>query len=172
MSLSTTPIYQHSQKASRMITFECVRCYGFRDPPDISHDKNGLSLRKYPASEFLLFENDPSSVGPGVFLWRRVRSLGTHSLFLVLNYPMNLKICNGETPKDTRNPLFRANCVYGSSYSFSSHGFPYVTFWNLQPVQDEPFAFISLQPVWWYTPWQTVMWFKPSLGNICMLIDS
>jgi hypothetical protein len=51
-----------------MITFECVRSYGFGDPPDIPHDKNGLSLRKYPTSKFLLFEKDPSSVGPGVFL--------------------------------------------------------------------------------------------------------
>jgi hypothetical protein len=51
-----------------MITFECVRCYGFGDPLDIPHDKNGLSLFKYLASEFHLFEKDPCSVGPGVFL--------------------------------------------------------------------------------------------------------
>jgi hypothetical protein len=51
-----------------MLTFECVRCYGFEDPPDNPHNKNGLSLGKYPVSEFLLFEKDPSSVGPGVFL--------------------------------------------------------------------------------------------------------
>jgi hypothetical protein len=32
-----------------MITFECVRCYGFRDPPDIPHDKNG-----FPCASILL----------------------------------------------------------------------------------------------------------------------
>ena len=35
-----------------------------------------------------VFEKDPSSVGPGVFNWSQVYSLGNHSMFLGLNYPI------------------------------------------------------------------------------------
>ena len=35
-----------------------------------------------------VFEKDPNSVGPGAFNWRRVYSLGNHSMFLGLNYPI------------------------------------------------------------------------------------
>ena len=40
---------------------------------------------------------DPSFSGPsGIFDWRLVSSLGTHSLFVGLNYPINQEITDGK----------------------------------------------------------------------------
>ena len=47
-----------------------------------------------------VFEKDPSSVGLGVFNWRRVYSLGNHSLFLGINYPIIQPIIDHITGDD------------------------------------------------------------------------
>ena len=49
---------------------------------------NAWGVRDIDGYGCFVFEKDPSSVGPGVFNWRRVYSLGNHSLFLGLNYPI------------------------------------------------------------------------------------
>ena len=47
-------------------------------------------IREYPDSGCYVYEQDTSLLGPlGFFSWRRVNSLGSHSLFLGLNYPIN-----------------------------------------------------------------------------------
>ena len=44
-------------------------------------------IREYPDSGCYVYEQDTSLLGPlGFFSWRRVNSLGSHSLFLGLNY--------------------------------------------------------------------------------------
>ena len=48
---------------------------------------------EYNHSHCKVFEQDPSFSGPsGIFNWRLVSSLGTRSLFLRLNYPINQEI--------------------------------------------------------------------------------
>ena len=46
-------------------------------------------IREYPDSGCYVYEQDTSLLGPAGFLsWRRVKSLGSYSLFLGLNYPL------------------------------------------------------------------------------------
>ena len=52
---------------------------------------------EYNHSHCKVFEQDPSFSGPsGIFDWRLVSSLGTCSLFLGLNYPINQEITDGK----------------------------------------------------------------------------
>ena len=53
--------------------------------------------REYPDSGCYVYEQDTSLLGTlGFFSWRRVNSLGSHSLFLGLNYPINQEITVGK----------------------------------------------------------------------------
>jgi hypothetical protein len=68
-----------------------------KDHPDTPCALNGLNLQQYPARDVYVFEQDPCSDGPtGFVVWKQVNSLGGHSVFLGLNYPItiNLKICD------------------------------------------------------------------------------
>ena len=73
-------------------------------------------IREYPDSVCYVYEQDTSLLGPlGFFSWRRVNSLGSHSLFLGLNYPINQEITVGKD-LDGREALFAMeNCVYTAS---------------------------------------------------------
>ena len=73
-------------------------------------------IREYPDSGCYVYEQDTSLLGPlGFFSWRRVNSLGSHSLFLGLNYPINQEITVGKD-LDGREALFAMeNCVYMAS---------------------------------------------------------
>ena len=142
-----------------------------QQPPDILHDKNGLTMREYPSFAIHVFEKDPSSVGPGVFIWKRVDNLGTHSLFIGLNYPMNLKINDGNGTSGTLTPFLRKNCVYISYGAFRITEYNYVSRYNLQPGEGELMGVISFPKDGWGRPEQAAMWFKPSLDNIRMLIN-
>ena len=63
-------------------------------------------ISEYPDSGCYVYEQDTSLLGPlGLFSWRRVNSLGSHSLFLGLNYPINQKITVGKD-LDGREALF------------------------------------------------------------------
>ena len=68
---------------------------------------------EHPPSAILVFQRNPSSVEPSAFFWSQVFHLGTHSLFLGLNYPMNLKLYSGQIPHST----------------FESAWCPHVWFW-------------------------------------------
>ena len=70
-------------------------------------------IREYPDSGCYVYEQDTSLLGPlGFFSWRRVNSLGSHSLFLGLNYPINQEITVGKDI-DGREALFSMeNCIY------------------------------------------------------------
>ena len=47
-------------------------------------------IREHPDSGCYIYEQDTNLLGPSGFLsWRRVNSLGSHSLILGLNYPIN-----------------------------------------------------------------------------------
>ena len=55
-------------------------------------------IRESPESGCYIYEQDTSLLGPSGFLsWRRVNSLGSHSLFLGLNYPINQEITLART---------------------------------------------------------------------------
>ena len=73
-------------------------------------------IREYPDSGCYVYEQDTSLLGPsGFFSWSRVNSLGSHSLFLGLNYPINQDITVGKD-LDGREALFAMeNCVYTAS---------------------------------------------------------
>ena len=63
-------------------------------------------IREYPDSGCYVYEQDISLLGPSGFLsWRRVNSLGSHSLFLRLNYLINQEITVGKN-LDGREALF------------------------------------------------------------------
>ena len=54
-------------------------------------------ISEYPDSGCYIYEQDTSLFGPsGFFSWRRVSSLGSHSLFLGLNYLINQEITVGK----------------------------------------------------------------------------
>jgi hypothetical protein len=86
--------------------------YLYQDIPFDMHDLN-LSVN-HPNSSIRVYVMDLNLVRPGDRIWRRVTNLGTHSLFLGLNYPMNVNILGG-----TLTPLLRQNCVYTSYEALS-----------------------------------------------------
>jgi hypothetical protein len=67
----------------------------------------------YPDSGCYGFEQDTSGLGPSGFLsWRRVNSLGSHSLFLGLNYPINQEITVGRDLDGREALLAMENYIY------------------------------------------------------------
>ena len=63
-------------------------------------------IHEYPDIGCYVYEQDTSLLGPlGFFSWRRVNSLGSHSLFLGLNYLINQEITVGKD-LDGREALF------------------------------------------------------------------
>ena len=118
---------------------------------------------EYPESGFYVYEQDTSLLGPlGFFSWRRVNSLGSHSLFLGLNYPINQEITVGKD-LDGREALFAMeNCVYTASLRTSGSNSPDCQRYSLQPKEGENDKGIRIN----FDPWmsqlrQAVMWFKP-----------
>ena len=73
-------------------------------------------IREYPDSACYVYEQDTSLLGPsGFFSWRRVNILGSQTLFLRLNYPINREITVGKD-LDGREALFAMeNYVYMAS---------------------------------------------------------
>ena len=121
-------------------------------PPDIPYAANGLQLRQYPPVATYVFERDPISTGPtGVLVWRQVNSLGDHSLFLRLNYPIiaNLKKRESKAPDDTLVPFMRKNCVYTAYRRFICNQYPNILRCNLQPDEGETVGVISLPRDGW-----------------------
>ncbi|KAK1585101.1 hypothetical protein QYE76_042238 [Lolium multiflorum] len=89
-----------------------IRSNDHLEPAEVLHHGNGLILRECPAPVIHVFEKDLSLIGPN---WSRVDSLGTHSLFIGLNYPLNLKINDGNAPDGTLTPFMREfkQCLKG-----------------------------------------------------------
>ena len=85
------------------------KSYIAKNPIVYKHHK----IREYRDSGCYVYEQDNSLLGPsGFFSWRRVNSLGSHSLFLRLNYPINQEITVGKD-LDGREALFAMeNYVY------------------------------------------------------------
>ena len=78
----------------------------------------------YSHSHCKVFEQDPSFSGPsGIFDWRLVSSLGTCSLFVGLNYPINQEITDGKDHDGSAISFIRQNYVY-TAYHSSLHA-PY-----------------------------------------------
>ncbi|KAK1668215.1 hypothetical protein QYE76_056374 [Lolium multiflorum] len=113
-------------------------------PHDIPYAANGLQLRQYPPVATYVFEQDPISLfiaaRAGDFHWRQVNSLGDHSLFLGLNYPIiaNLKKRESKAPDGTLVPFMRKNCVYTAYRKYLHNQYPKILRCNLQP--DEGIA--------------------------------
>ncbi|KAK1627117.1 hypothetical protein QYE76_001432 [Lolium multiflorum] len=112
-------------------------------PPDIPYAANGLQLRQYPPVATYVFEQDPISLfvaaRAGDFHWRQVNSLGDHSLFLGLNYPIiaNLKKRESKAPDGTLVPFMRKNCVYTAYRKYLHNQYPKILRCNLQPDEEE-----------------------------------
>ena len=76
---------------------------------------------EYNHSHCKVFEQDPSFSGPsGIFDWRLVSSLGTRSLFVGLNYPINQEITGGKDHDGSAVSFIRQSCVY-TAYHASLH---------------------------------------------------
>ena len=70
-------------------------------------------IREYPDSGCYVYEQDTSLLGPAGFLsWRPVNSLGSYSLFLRLNYPINQEITIFKDLDGREAPFAMENCVY------------------------------------------------------------
>ncbi|KAK1694639.1 hypothetical protein QYE76_011336 [Lolium multiflorum] len=85
-----------------------IRSNDHLEPAEVLHHGNGLILRECPAPVIHVFEKDLSLIGPN---WSRVDSLGTHSLFIGLNYPLNLKINDGNAPDGTLTPFMSVGSI-------------------------------------------------------------
>ena len=147
-------------------TVYCIEVPRGEQPRDVPYLVNGLNLRCYPPAASYVFEQDPCSAGPaGVIVWRQVNSLGDHSLFLGLNYPIihNLKGSVYQAPEDALVPFMRKNCVYTACARFHRNEYPKILRCNLQADEDEFVGVISLPRDGWLSVRQAPMWFKPSL---------
>ena len=68
---------------------------------------------EYSDSGCYVYEQDTGLLGPSGFLsWRWVNSLGSHSLFLGLNYPINQEITIGKDLNGREALFAMENCVY------------------------------------------------------------
>ena len=73
-------------------------------------------IREYLDSGCYVYEQDTSLLGPAGFLsWRQVNSLGSHSLFLGLNYLINQEIAVGKELYRREALFAMENCVYTAS---------------------------------------------------------
>ena len=104
----------------------------------IVHTYRTCCFAEYNHSHCKVFEQDPSFSGPsGIFDWRLVSSLGTRSLFVGLNYPINQEITVGKD-LDGREALFAMeNCVYTASPRSSGANSPDCQRYSLQPKEGE-----------------------------------
>ena len=113
-----------------------------------------------------VFEKDPSSVGPGVFNWRRVYSLGNHSMFLGLNYPIIQPIIDHITGDDYRAmqlPFARGDCVYTSYHGFHESPYPEIRRHSLLPDNLQCVKGIKLPCDGWLLQTRhAAMWFMPT----------
>src|SRR4051812_45502106 len=85
---------------------------------------NAWGVRDIDGYGCFVFEKDPSSVGPGVFNWKRVYSLNNHSLFLGLNYLIIQPIIDhipGDDYCAMQLPFAMGGCVYTSYMGFMNH---------------------------------------------------
>ena len=92
-------------------THESVKLY-CKNPTVCKHRE----ISEYPDSGCYVYEQETSLLGPAGYLsWRRVNNLGSYSLFLGFNYPINQEITVGKD-LDGREALFATeNCVYTAS---------------------------------------------------------
>jgi hypothetical protein len=98
---------------SRPVAGLGIACgYLYQDIPFIMHDLN-LPVT-HPNYGIRVYVMDLNLVRSGDRIWRWVTNLGTQSLFLGLNYPMNVNILGGNL-----TPLLRQNCVYTSYEALS-----------------------------------------------------
>ena len=112
---------------------------------------------EYPDRGYYVYEQDTGLLGPsGFFSWRRINNLGSHSMFLGLNYPINQEITIGKD-LDGRETLFAMeNCVYMASPRSSGANSPDCQRYSLH---DKGIR-INFDP-WMSQLRQAVMWFKP-----------
>ena len=135
---------------------------------------NAWGVRDIDGYGCFVFEKDPSSVGPGVFNWRRVYSLGNHSLFLGLNYPIIQPIIDHITGDDYRAmqlPFARGDCVYTSYHGFHESPYPEIRRHSLLPDNLQCVKGIKLPCDGWLLQTRhAAMWFMPT-ANMHNLIS-
>jgi hypothetical protein len=135
-----------------------------KDRPDTPCALNGLNLHQYPAGDVYVSEHNPCSDGPaGFVVWKQVNSLGDHSLFLGINYPItvNLKICDCQALDGTLVFFMTKNCVYTSYRWFHKIVSPHIMCFKLHASEDELVGAISLPRDGWNCVREVSIWFKP-----------
>ena len=92
--------------------------------------------------------------------WRRVDDLGKYSLFLGLNYPINIAVAAAD---DASGNLARRNCVYTSHHAlgYANRPLPEICRFSLNAI-DAAVGF-STNTDWEWS--ETPLWFIPSLAN-------
>ena len=135
-------------------THEPKKLY-YKNPTVYKHRE----IREYHESGCYVYEQDTSLLGPlGFFSWRRVNNLGSHSLFLGLNYLINQEIAVGKELYRREALFAMENCVYTASPRSSGANSPDCQQYSLQPKEGENYKgiWINFGP-WMYRVRQAVM---------------
>ncbi|KQK14997.2 hypothetical protein BRADI_1g20045v3 [Brachypodium distachyon] len=143
-----------------------IRTYGSPIGGEVNIPYLCRTVCEYAGFGCHIFRRDTSSIRPGISTWSRVHTLSTHSLFIGINYPMNLHIREPQDPDNNVFPFMRRNCVYTSYHEFrvDRHS-PEIRRFSMQQEEGQLAPGISLPGPGWFTR-KAAMWFKPSLDNI------
>ncbi|KQK14999.1 hypothetical protein BRADI_1g20055v3 [Brachypodium distachyon] len=143
-----------------------IRTYGSPTGGEANIPYLGRTIRECARFGCHVFERNPSSIQPGVSTWSRVHTLGTHSLFIGINYPMNLHIRDRRDRDGNTFPFMRRNCIYTSYHGFRvDHRSPEIRRFGMQQEEGQFAPGIKLPSPGWFSR-QAATWFKPSLNNI------
>jgi hypothetical protein len=125
---------------------------------DIPFDMHDLNLHvNHPNSGIRVYAMDLNLVRPGDHIWRQVTNLGTHSLFLVLNYPMNVNILGGTLTimlNVVADALSREPCSLNALLKtsqptlceeFERFGLEFVSHWFLANLEVRPTLFDQIK---------------------------
>ena len=123
----------------------------------------GRTVRTYATDRFRceVFSKDASGqMYPDVVPWVPITDLGPYSLFLGLNYPINIAVSDAEV---SPLQLTRSNCVYTSHQAVGLVYMPRPEICRFTLYgQDAAFGFSN--NVVWHGP-ETPLWFIPSFAN-------
>jgi hypothetical protein len=127
----------------------------------VSH---GRTLRTYANFRCRLFGMDTSVLAPRASPWFNIDSLGEHSLFLGLNYPMMVK--GDPAPVGTTLPFMRSNSIYTTDIAVVAHYSNASIAPDIGRFSPDGESCVGLKIDNTTGPWsETRFWFKASVTN-------
>ena len=134
--------------------------HGGYDHPGHSVDRCGRTVRTY-ATGFAckVFSRDTSQLHPAG-PWKAIADLGAYSLFLGLNYPINIAVGGADVAPGY---LTRSNCVYTSHHAVGLGIAPSPKICRFSLNGEAPAVGFSTSVEWKYP--ETPFWFIPGFAN-------